>query len=76
MNDAFAYILADSTSHAIRIEKCINQLQIECKLVPVPRQLSSDCGMCVRINRKDRQAVRDYLSREKILFVSIHEIDH
>jgi hypothetical protein len=50
MTDArHAVILVYSTSHAIRIEKLLAARGVTSKLVPVPRQLSSDCGVCVRI---------------------------
>lgn len=53
MKNHQAVILVYSTSHAIRIEKLLNEIGVPCKLVPVPRHLSSDCGVCVRIDLKD-----------------------
>jgi hypothetical protein len=44
-----AFILVYSTSHAIRAEKILGKAGIACKLVPVPREFSSDCGVCVRV---------------------------
>ena len=42
-------ILVYSTSHAVAIEKLLKARGIEAAMVPVPRHLSSDCGICVRI---------------------------
>jgi hypothetical protein len=53
MKNHQAVILVYSTSHAIRIEKLLNEIGVPCRLVPVPRHLSSDCGVCVRIDRND-----------------------
>lgn len=35
---------------AIRYEKKLKQLNIEAKRMPVPRLLSSSCGVCVKYN--------------------------
>jgi hypothetical protein len=51
---AYAVILIRSTSHAVRAEKVLQEAGIRCKLIPVPRQLSSDCGVCIRILEADR----------------------
>ena len=45
----YAVILVYSTSHALRGEKVLGRAGIACKLVPVPRELSSDCGICIRV---------------------------
>ncbi len=54
----FAVILVHSTSHAMRVEKLLQEKGIACKMIPVPRQISSDCGVCVRISRADIDAAR------------------
>ena len=55
--DAYAVVLVYSVNHAIRIEKILQGMDISCKLIPVPRHLSSDCGVCVRISRREKEAV-------------------
>ncbi len=52
----YSVILVHSTSHAIRVERILQRAGLACKLIPMPRQLSSDCGVCARIHRADRQA--------------------
>lgn len=62
MTDAYTVILVYSTSHAIKIEKLLAAAGTDCKLIPVPRHLSSDCGVCVRINSMDEKKVRAFIS--------------
>jgi hypothetical protein len=50
-------VLVYSTSHAIRLEKLLKAGNIPCKLIPVPRHLSSDCGVCVRFDDAHRAAI-------------------
>ncbi len=69
-----AVILVDSTHHALRIEKLLRAKGIACKMIPVPRQLSSDCGVCVRIARSDMEGARDAMAAAKARMRGIHEI--
>ena len=59
-------VLVYSTSHAIRIERLLKADQTPCKLIPVPRHLSSDCGVCVRFANENRSTVDGVLERTGI----------
>ena len=60
-DNQYAVIIVYSTNHALKAEKLLKKTGIRCKLIPVPRQLSSDCGVCVRINQDDVKAVENVL---------------
>jgi len=60
-NKSTSVVLFESISHALRSEKLIKAAQITCKLVPVPRHLSSDCGVCLRINTDAKEQVENIL---------------
>lgn len=62
----YVVVLVPSTSHALRAEKVLHMAGIDSKLIPVPRSVSSDCGVCVRIRAEDRQAAADVLEKHKI----------
>jgi hypothetical protein len=66
MRGRYAAILVPSTSHALRAEKMLYRAGIDCKLIPVPRSLSSDCGVCVRIAQEDMEAARQVLEEAGI----------
>ena len=70
MNTAYAVILVDSTSHALRIEKFLKDQALPCRLIPVPRQLSSDCGVCVRILAQDMEGIKSWLNQRQIDYQS------
>ena len=72
--DTYAVILLYGTSHAIRAERVLYLSGIECKLIPVPRHLSSSCGVCVRIERADQQAALDTLGKARVEIEGIHDI--
>ncbi len=72
--DAHAVVLVYSVSHAIRTEKILKGLEISCKLIPVPRHLSSDCGVCVRISQDHEQAVLQALESARQEIEGCHHI--
>ena len=72
--DQYAVILVHSTSHAMRVEKLLQGQDIACKMIPVPRQISSDCGVCVRISRADIQAARQAIQAGSVEIETIQEI--
>lgn len=44
-----------SVSHVLKGEQALLRAGITCRLVPVPRDLGSQCGVCLRVDRSDRQ---------------------
>jgi hypothetical protein len=71
MSAEYAVILVDSTSHALRIEKRLLDRGLACKLIPVPRHLSSDCGVCIRILRQDIESTQALLKEFQIDILAI-----
>jgi hypothetical protein len=67
MNNEYAVILVESTSLALRIEKLAASNGVASKLILVPRHLSSDCGVCVRISAGDIEKIRSLLKQNAIL---------
>lgn len=64
--ETYTVIIVHATSHALKAEKIIRQKNIPCKLIPVPRQLSSDCGVCVRIDSADKDLAQQALEACRI----------
>ena len=55
--------LVPSTSHALKAEQLLKKAGCECKLIPVPRHLSSDCGVSVRVGIEERDSAREILEQ-------------
>lgn len=71
---SYAVILVFSTSHAMRIEKLLAERGIACKMIPVPRRISSDCGVCIRILLGHIEDARSAVTAAKIEIQGILEI--
>jgi len=70
----YTVVLFQSTSYAIRAERVLHQAGIPSKMIPVPRHLSSDCGVCVRIERADREAARQALEAVGVEIDGVHDL--
>jgi len=47
-------ILFNSVSYALKSEKILKKENIPFKLIPVPKSISSDCGVCIRFTPENR----------------------
>ena len=66
MENQWSVALFYSTSVAIRAESLAQQAGLTVKLIPVPRQLSSDCGVCLRFETGDTDDMRAILEDKNV----------
>ena len=57
----YVVFLFPSVSYALKAEKILKAAGIVHKLIPVPRHISSDCGVCLRITEDRQQSVKGEL---------------
>jgi hypothetical protein len=57
----YGVILVRSTGHALKAERILQRRGISYKLIPVPRHISSNCGVCLRVEAADLEEVRRLL---------------
>jgi hypothetical protein len=67
-------ILFPSVHFALRAEKLVKEKGISHKLIPVPRHLSSDCGVCLRVPWEKREEVIEILARAGVKVDSSHHL--
>jgi len=63
---SYGVILFPSTHFALQAEKLIQGKGFAIKLIPVPRQLSSDCGVCLRILWEEREQILRILKNKGV----------
>jgi hypothetical protein len=71
----YGVVLLYSTSAAIRAEKLTQEAGLKVKLIPVPRQLSSDCGISLRFEWDQADEVRSVLEEKGMEIQGIHRIE-
>jgi hypothetical protein len=66
ISDSACYrvILFKTVSAAMKAEKLLLNAGVLHKLVPVPKSISSDCGVCIRYKNADEAAVPDVIRQQ------------
>ncbi|MFO7697531.1 MAG: DUF3343 domain-containing protein [Anaerolineae bacterium] len=70
----YGVVLLPSTSAALRSEKVLLRAGLEVKLIPVPREISSNCGIAVRFVWPEREQVETVLGAANVEIDSIHRL--
>jgi hypothetical protein len=70
----YSVVLFHSTAHAIRAEKVLGQAGFKTKMIPTPRQISSDCGVALRVTREEERQVIAALTANRVPTNGIHPI--
>ncbi len=55
-------VLFQSVNQTMWADKILREIKFQHKLVPVPRHISSDCGVCLRISSDQVKEVREALT--------------
>jgi hypothetical protein len=56
----------ESTRAAISAERICVAAGLSCQVIPVPRDISAECGIALEINKGDREAVEKIFRQEKL----------
>lgn len=65
-------LLFHTSNHAFRAERLLKAQAIACKLIPVPRDLSSDCGVCLRLESVGQSEAVAILKAAKVEIALVH----
>ncbi len=61
-DEIFHVVLFHSVSHALKAERLFIKKDIPTKLIPVPKHISSDCGVCIRFLSEEEKRVRECIT--------------
>lgn len=65
-------LIFHSIHRVMKAEKVLKKAGLDVRLMPVPRQLSSDCGLSLAFPMKDREAVEQVLEAHGCAFEELH----
>jgi hypothetical protein len=65
-------LIFQGTHQVMSAEKYLKKSGVPMRLIPVPRKLTSDCGLAIRIFFPDRDRAKEILSESGILPQSVH----
>ena len=70
----YGVVLFYTTSSAMRAEKLLAKAGYAVKLIPVPRQFSSDCGIALRFDWHQNEQIRSELDKAQVEIDSVHRL--
>ncbi|HLV31167.1 MAG TPA: DUF3343 domain-containing protein [Chitinispirillaceae bacterium] len=59
-------ILFKTTRDAVRAQRLCKRNDISCKVIPVPRDISSECGMALEIDKNDLYPITEIFIKNSI----------
>lgn len=68
-------MLFHSTQGALRAEKVLEGAGMTTKLIPTPRQFSSDCGLALRFPWPEEARVQAILESSGVDFEGVHQLE-
>jgi hypothetical protein len=71
----YGVVLFYTTSAVMRAEKLLLKRKFSIKLIPTPRQFSSDCGIALRFDGAQYEQLKSVLDGAGVEIVSIHQIE-
>lgn len=57
----YLVVLFETVSYVMKAEKLLKEAGVPHKIIPVPRNISSDCGVCIRFLPQDKERVAEIL---------------
>ena len=73
--NVYSVALFHTNSAVLRAEKILLREGFTIKLIPVPRHLSSDCGIALRFDRNAETRVSEILETVGVSVSSIHALE-
>ncbi len=68
-------VLFHTSSAALRAEKILRGEELQIKMIPTPRQFSSDCGVALRFEWHSEMRVRALLESARLETASIRALE-
>jgi len=68
----YGVVLFHTTSSVMRAEKLLIKEGYSIKLIPTPREFSSDCGIALRFEWAQQEQVKSLLSDAGVEIAAIH----
>ncbi|WP_027129277.1 DUF3343 domain-containing protein [Fusobacterium perfoetens] len=66
LEERFLVVSAESTHLVIKVEKILLNENIECRIIPLPTEISANCGLAVKLEEKYLEKVKEIVNRESL----------
>ncbi len=65
-----------STSHALKAERVLKNDSAEFLMIPTPRQISTSCGLAVKVREADLDSARHFLLNNQVKIEGIYQVQN
>ena len=72
---SFGVVIFHTSSAALRAEKILRREELPIKLIPTPREFSSDCGVALRFEWRSETRTRELLESAHVEIASIRALE-
>lgn len=70
----YGIVLFHTTSMSLKADKALKKAGLETRLIPTPRQYSTDCGFALRFDWGEEEQVRRLLSAAGVEDAGVHQV--
>lgn len=70
--DQYNYMTFKSVSYAMKVEAVLKENAVDYKVIPVPRTISSGCGLCIRFLKKDSEKIQGIIRENNLSYEKIY----
>ncbi|MTI46213.1 DUF3343 domain-containing protein [Sporosalibacterium faouarense] len=72
--EQYCVITFNSTHHAIKGEKVLNEKGLDIRTIPTPREITASCGLSIRFATEDLEKVRKIIGDIALDIKGIYEV--
>ncbi len=65
----------ESAHQALKAERVLKTCSLKCRMIPVPRSLSPDCGIALQIARELKEQAEAVLLDRSVQFEGFYELE-
>jgi hypothetical protein len=74
MEESYYVMTFGSTHLAMKFEEVIDKAELPGELIPLPREISADCGLAGKFAEENLEAVKELCEEENIDFTAIYQM--
>ncbi len=67
-------ITFNATHYALKAERVIKKAKLTSKLIPVPRQFSSNCGLALQFDCADKENILKMFEAQHVKVHGVHDM--
>jgi hypothetical protein len=56
----------------MKVETALKKCGVNFKIIPVPRSISSSCGLCVRFQKEDMEKFKEIIEKNSLVYDNIY----